>query len=294
MMPRSLYLEFLKQTVDVDFKGLKVVVDAAAGAAWQVAPRLWEELGAQVQAINVKPNGLNINVNCGSTYPQALQEAVRRYGADLGIAHDGDADRVIAVDEQGQLLNGDHIMAICGLDLLRSGKLPQKAIVATPYSNLGLVQAFRQEGGEVFMAPNGDRYVLAEMQKRGMLLGGEQSGHIIFLNYNTTGDGLLTSLQLAAVMRRTGKKLSELGAQMQQFPQSLLNVRVERKEGWEENQAIKAAVAQAEEELGSEGRIFVRPSGTEPLFRILVEGRDKVKLEQIANRVGAVIREQLS
>ena len=291
---QSLYLEFLKQTVDVDFKGLKVVVDAAAGAAWQVAPRLWEELGAQVQAINVKPNGLNINVNCGSTYPQALQEAVRRYGADLGIAHDGDADRVIAVDEQGQLLNGDHIMAICGLDLLRSGKLPQKAIVATPYSNLGLVQAFRQEGGEVFMAPNGDRYVLAEMQKRGMLLGGEQSGHIIFLNYNTTGDGLLTSLQLAAVMRRTGKKLSELGAQMQQFPQSLLNVRVERKEGWEENQAIKAAVAQAEEELGSEGRIFVRPSGTEPLFRILVEGRDKVKLEQIANRVGAVIREQLS
>ena len=259
-----------------------------------MAPRLWEELGAQVQAINVKPNGLNINVNCGSTYPQALQEAVRRYGADLGIAHDGDADRVIAVDEQGQLLNGDHIMAICGLDLLRSGKLPQKAIVATPYSNLGLVQAFRQEGGEVFMAPNGDRYVLAEMQKRGMLLGGEQSGHIIFLNYNTTGDGLLTSLQLAAVMRRTGKKLSELGAQMQQFPQSLLNVRVERKEGWEENQAIKAAVAQAEEELGSEGRIFVRPSGTEPLFRILVEGRDKVKLEQIANRVGAVIREQLS
>lgn len=290
---QTLYLEFLKQTVDEDFRGLRVIVDAGNGAAWQVAPRLWEELGAQVKALNVSPTGTNINVDCGSTHPQILQEAVRRYGADLGIAHDGDADRIIAVDEKGQILNGDHIMAICGLDLLRSGMLPHKAIVATPYSNLGLTQAFQKEGGDVVMAPNGDRYVLEVMQNQGLLLGGEQSGHIIFLNYNTTGDGLLSSLQLARVMRKTGQSLSQLRTELVELPQSLLNVRVQRKAGWEENQAIADAVARAREELGHDGRIFVRPSGTEPLFRILVEGPDKIQLENIARNVSKVIVEQL-
>jgi phosphoglucosamine mutase len=291
---QALYLEFLKKTVDEDLRGLKVIVDAGHGAAWQIAPRLWQELGAQVKALNVSPTGTNINVDCGSTHPQQLQEAVRRYGADLGIAHDGDADRLIATDEKGQLLNGDYIMAICGLDLLRSGLLPQKSIVATPYSNLGLTQAFQKEGGDVVMAPNGDRYVLEVMQKRGLLLGGEQSGHIIFLNYNTTGDGLLSSLQLARVMRRTGRSLSELRGQLVEFPQCLLNVRVQKKEGWEENQAIAKAVAQVREELKDQGRIFVRPSGTEPLFRILVEGPEKNQVENLARNVGRVIAEELS
>ncbi len=246
-----------------------------------------------MQTLNASPNGININVDCGSTHPESLQEAVRRYGADLGVAHDGDADRIIAVDEKGQLVNGDHIMAICGLDLLRSGKLPQRAIVATAYSNWGLTQAFQREGGEVLIAANGDRYVLELMQKRGLLLGGEQSGHIIFLNYNTTGDGLLTALQLAAVMRRTGKSLSALREEMQQMPQSLVNVQVQRKDGWELNEAIADAVAKAKAELGSDGRIFIRPSGTEPLFRVLVECPDKLKAEQIARNIGAAIRQQL-
>jgi len=290
---QTLYLEFLKQTIDEDLRGMRVIVDAGHGAAWQVAPRLWEELGAQVRALNVSPTGTNINVDCGSTSPGALQEAVRRYGADLAIAHDGDADRLIAVDEQGQLLNGDHIMAICGLDLLRSGMLPNKAIVATPYSNLGLTQAFQRQGGDVVMAPNGDRYVLEAMQERGLLLGGEQSGHIIFLNYNTTGDGILTSLQLARVMRRTGKTLSQLREELEELPQSLLNLRVKKKAGWEDNPQIKAAVAQAQETLGSSGRVFIRPSGTEPLFRILVEGPDQVQVANIARDLGTVITAQL-
>lgn len=290
---QDLYIDFLKKTVDEDLRGLEIVIDGANGAASQIAPRLWQELGAKVHTINTDPTGLNINVDSGSTKPTSLVEAVKKRGAELGIAHDGDADRLIAVDEMGQLLTGDHILAICGLDLLREGLLPNRKIVATAYSNLGLSQAFQKEGGQVLIADNGDRYVLAKMQEEGLLLGGEQSGHLIFLNYNTTGDGLLSSLQLARTMRKTGKKLSQLRTELTELPQKLLNVEVASKKGWEQDPKIAAAVSEAEEELGDQGRIFLRPSGTEPLFRILVEGPDAAQLERIAQQLAATIRSQL-
>ena len=285
------YLNYLKTTVQHDFSDLKVVVDAANGAAYKAAPQILAELGAEVIALNNQPTGKNINVNCGSTSPGELQEVVVAEEADLGIAHDGDADRLIAVDETGQLVDGDYILAICGRYLIKEDELPHETIVVTKYSNLGLHQAVEEVGGRVEVAKNGDRYVLAKMRENGYTLGGEKSGHIIFLDYNTTGDGILTALQLMDIMEKAGESLSQLKAQMRELPQLLVNVEVDNK-SWKNNKAINEAIQGVEESL-AEGRIFVRASGTQNLIRIMVEGEDEEKLKELANGVAEVIEEEL-
>jgi len=287
------YVDFVKRTCDVSLEGLRIVVDCANGAAFAITPRLLRELGADVITINDTPDGTNINVGCGSTHPEAVCRAVQEVGADLGLAHDGDADRLIAVDETGRVVDGDHVMAICGLHLLRQGKLPFKSIVATVYSNLGLVKAFEREGGTVILTKAGDRYVLEEMRNRGIVLGGEQSGHIIFLDRSTTGDGAITALALLSVLRKTGQRLSELAAWMQTFPQILVNVKVRDKSELTGNAAIEGAIARAAERLGNDGRIFVRPSGTEPLIRILGEGPDREVVQEVVEDVARAISEAL-
>ncbi|MCL4425844.1 MAG: phosphoglucosamine mutase [Firmicutes bacterium] len=287
------YIQYLMSTLPGNLSGLKIVVDAANGSASQIAPEVLRRLGVEVIPINDRPNGLNINVACGSTHPRGLQEAVLHHGADLGLAHDGDADRVMAVDEKGQVVDGDQIMAICGLDLLRKGRLKENTIVATVMSNLGLDLAMKRAGGRVVKTKVGDRYVLEEMLKRDLTLGGEQSGHLIFLEHSTTGDGILTALQLLAVMREGDQPLSSLATVVQKMPQVLLNFRVKRKEGLEDNARIRKAIRSAEEELGEMGRVLVRPSGTEPLVRVMLEGPEKRRLEELAQGIGQVIQEEM-
>lgn len=266
------YVNFLKSTVGTDLSGLKIVVDCAHGAAYQVTPRVLRELGATVFSCCDQPNGLNINVACGSTHPESVAEVVKQYGADVGFAHDGDADRVIAIDDQGEIIDGDYIMVICGLHMLEEGRLAGNRIAVTVYSNLGVRAALKAAGGDVVVTANGDRYVLEAMQTQGLNLGGEQSGHIIFLDHNTTGDGVLSSLQLLSVMQKKGQPLSILAQQLKKYPQVLRNVPVAKKHGWEENESIQKAICIAEEHLGDNGRIFVRASGTEPLIRVMAEG----------------------
>lgn len=292
--PLLLYLEYVKEVITTDFSGWKVVVDSANGAASELAPRVLKELGAEVVALNNNPDGTNINANCGSTHPQRLQRVVQEKGADLGIAHDGDADRMIAVDEKGNLVDGDLIMAICGRYLIEQGELPEKTVVATKYSNLGLHESLAEVGGKVVVTKNGDRYVLAKMLEKGYKLGGEKSGHIIFLDHNTTGDGVMTALQLFKVMVENNKPLSELASAMNPWPQLLVNVEVEAKEDWADNSRIQRAVQEVETKLGDDGRVFVRASGTEPVIRIMVEGRDKNRLEEMANSIAEVVKEELN
>lgn len=288
----NLFQKFLESSVDLSFKGLKIVVDCGFGAAFSLAPTVLANLGAEVIAINAENDGSRINVKCGSTHIGMLQELVKLHHANIGIAHDGDADRVIAVDENGRMIDGDQIMVVCGLDLLKRGQLKNNKIAVTVYSNLGLKEAFQKHGADVEITANGDRYVLEALMKEQLVLGGEQSGHIIFLEKNTTGDGILTALQLIAVVARTGKKLSELADQMKRFPQVLENVRVANKSGWEENQAIKSVMREVERELGESGRLFVRASGTEPLIRVMAEGPDEAVLKQSVNRVVEVVKRE--
>jgi len=287
------YVQFLKSLMKEPLTGLKIVVDCANGAAFELAPRVLRELGAQVVALNDLPDGLNINDGCGSTHPQALQEAVVKFGADLGLAHDGDADRVLAVDEQGRLVDGDQILVICGLALEREKALGGKVVV-TVMSNLGLKQAFEAAGVEVLETQVGDRYVLEKMVESGAVLGGEQSGHIIFLEHNTTGDGLLTALQLLQIMRRSGQPLSQLAAQMKVFPQVLVNVRVKSKGGWETNPRIQEAINAGKAALRGKGRLFVRASGTEPLIRVMAEGPDQEELQKLTEEVARVVAQELA
>lgn len=287
------YIDYAVGTVDVSFAGLKIVVDCAHGAASEAAPVVLRRLGATVSVINNLPNGVNINRDAGSTHLEGLQQAVVMYGADLGIAHDGDADRCLAVDETGAAVDGDQMLVICALELLRQGRLPDRTLVATVMSNLGLHQAMRKAGGKVVVTPVGDRYVLEAMLAHGYGLGGEQSGHIIFSDHSTTGDGLVTALQLIAARVRSGRKLSELAALMTKFPQVLVNVRVKTKAGWQENAVIAAAIAEAEAALGEDGRVLVRPSGTEPLMRVMAEGPSLPELEALVERVAAVISREL-
>jgi phosphoglucosamine mutase len=289
----EIYGAYLLSTVDQTLTGLKIVVDCGYGAAYRLAPELLKRLGAEVVAINAVNDGSQINVNCGSTHPGQLQQMVIAVNADLGIAHDGDADRVIAVDENGQIVDGDQILTICGLNLLQEGKLKNRKIAATVYSNLGLSEVFRNHGAEVVVTANGDRYVLAAMREQGLVLGGEQSGHIIFLEKNSTGDGILTALQLMAVVVKTGAKLSVLAGQMRRFPQVLRNVRVARKEHWETNAAIQAAITAGETVLAGRGRLFVRASGTEPLIRVMAEGPEHQELESLVAKVAETILQEL-
>ena len=290
---RERYIGYIKNTVEQDFSGLKVVVDTANGATTEVTPQVLSELGAEVITLNNQPTGKNINVECGSTHPEIIQKVVKENDADLGLAHDGDADRVVMVDEDGNLLDGDHILAICGLEKLKEDNLPGNKVVATRYSNLGLHQALEEVGGEVEIVKNGDRYVLAEMKENDYSLGGEQSGHIIFLDYNTTGDGLLTALQVIDIVQKTGQPLSKLRQRLTKLPQILVNAEVKDK-AWEDNQAIKEAIYEVETTLGDSGRVFVRASGTEPVIRIMVEGEDKDRLEKLANKIASVVKEELN
>jgi len=289
----QLYEEFLAESVPCRFDGLKIVVDCGFGAAHYLAPQVLRRLGAEVVALHDLNDGSRINVNCGSTHPEILQKEVLATGANLGIAHDGDADRLVAVDETGQMVNGDQIITICGLDLKREGKLKNNKVAVTVYSNLGLIQAFKENQVEVVITPNGDRYVLEAMQNQDLSIGGEQSGHIILLEKNSTGDGILTALQLISVMVKSGEKLSKLAAQMQRSPQVLENVRVSCKDGWDHNVAIKERVKKAEASLDGEGRIFVRASGTEPLIRVMAEGPNEEKLRRIVGEVVETIKKEL-
>jgi len=287
------YIDYVASTVDTSFNGLKIVVDCANGAAYEAAPTILRRLGAEVIVMNNTPTGININRAAGSTHLEGLQQEVVAEGADLGIAHDGDADRCLAVDETGEVVDGDQMMVICAQELIRQGRLADKALVATVMSNLGLHQAMRKAGGKVVVTPVGDRYVLEAMLTHGYSLGGEQSGHIIFGELSTTGDGLVTALQLIAAKVRSGRKLSELAALMTRFPQVLVNVRVKSKVGWQGNAAIAAAIAAASEALGEDGRVLVRPSGTEPLIRVMAEGPSQAELETLVERVAAVISKEL-
>ena len=283
------YVNFVASTSDT-LTGLKVVYDGAHGAASYVGPKILRQLGAEVVAINVEPTGTNINDNAGSTHLEGLQEAVLREGAHVGIANDGDADRCLMVDEQGQVLDGDQIMLLCGLHLKEQGKLKDNMIVGTVMSNIGFHKAAQELGMQTCSTAVGDRYVLEKMLANGYSIGGEQSGHVIFLDYNSTGDGLLTAVQTLSIMKEKGKSLSELAGLMTKYPQLLVNVRVLTKAGWETNKNIQDAIREAEEELGSNGRILVRPSGTEPLIRVMAEGPDQEQLDELCNRIGDVIR----
>jgi len=284
------YIDYLVSTTTVDFKGLKMVVDCAHGASYEVAPVVYKRLGAEVIVINNKPTGININDNCGSTHMEELQAAVVQHKAHFGIAHDGDADRCLAVDEHGALIDGDQMMVICALDLIGQNKLKDNTLVATVMSNIGLYQAIKKAGGTVEVAAVGDRYVLEAMLEKSFMLGGEQSGHVIFAEHSTTGDGVLTALQVIAALKKSGKNMSELAAVMKRYPQLLVNVRVTSKDGWEENEAITHAIAQGESELGENGRILVRPSGTEQLIRVMAEGSDMNKLERIVNNIAHIVK----
>lgn len=281
------YIDYLVGCFEAspNLNGMTVVVDCANGAAYNTAPQVWRELGARVIPIFAHPNGININDRCGSTYPDMLCRAVLEHKADLGIAHDGDADRVIAVDERGNVVDGDAIMVICALHLQRNRRLNPNKIVATVMSNIGLDIALRRENIQVEHCQVGDRYVLEKMKETGARLGGEQSGHIIFLDHATTGDGLLSALKLAEVMRTTGLPLSELAREMESLPQILVNIDLKDKEAVLSNQAVKEAISKAEERLGEWGKVLVRPSGTEPKVRIMAQGRDKSLLEEVVDDI---------
>lgn len=285
------YIVFLKNTFpqEMDLSGLKIVLDCANGAAYKVAPAVFEELGAEVVSLGVKPNGTNINAGCGSTHPEVISEAVKSHRADIGIALDGDADRVIVCDEFGNAVDGDHIMAICATDMLKRKLLKKKTLVATVMSNMGLDIALRNAGGKIVKTGVGDRYVVEEMRRHGYNLGGEQSGHMIFLDYNTTGDGILSALQLLAVMRRENKPLSELAEIMIPLPQVLINVRLAERKNIMEIPDVAALIRDVEKKLGDNGRTLIRYSGTEPLLRIMIEGQDTYEINTWAREIADLV-----
>lgn len=290
------YIDYLKSIINVDFRGLKVVLDCANGAAYKIAPIVFDELGASVVAINSDPNGNNINDKCGSTHPQKLQEAVLAHKADLGLAYDGDADRLIAVDENGTIVDGDHIMILSAIYLKKKNKLAQDTLVVTVMSNIGLTIAAKEHGVKLATTAVGDRYVLEEMKNSGYNLGGEQSGHMIFLDYNTTGDGALSSLVLAQIVLEEGKKLSELAAVMTEYPQVLVNARIknENKNRYMEYPEIKNEIERIENLLDGCGRVLIRPSGTEPLVRVMLEGKEEGQIKELATNLANLIQEKLS
>ena len=289
------YINFLKSTLDHDFKGFKIAVDTGNGAAYEVAPKLLGDLGADVFIINDQPNGININEDCGSTNPQKVAELVRETRADIGLSFDGDADRLITVDEKGNIVDGDHIMAICAADLKKHGKLRNNTVVGTVMSNMGFEIAMKEQGCNVIRTKVGDRYVLEEMIKGKYCLGGEQSGHVIFLDYNTTGDGLLTAIQLIAVMKKEGKELSELANIMVSYPQVLVNARVkkENKEKYMKDLVIMEKIKVIEEKMTGLGRVLIRPSGTEALVRVMLEGKNQEELNILATNLADLIEGRL-
>ena len=287
------YLVHLLGTLPNTLKGIKVVLDCANGAASAVSPEAFKDAGAEVFVIGNDPDGHNINLGCGSTHLSALQAAVVEHKADLGIAHDGDADRTLAVDHTGAVVDGDQIMAILALAAKARGDLARNTLVATVMSNLGLRLAMKQAGIELIETKVGDRYVLEEIRSGGYTLGGEQSGHLIFSRFATTGDGILTGLQLAAQLVATGKSLKELASVMKVYPQVLLNVSGVNKDAVDDNAEVQAVVRQAESELGENGRVLLRASGTEPLVRVMVEALDSGSAQSWAERIARVVEKEL-
>ncbi|UXU57893.1 phosphoglucosamine mutase [Staphylococcus agnetis] len=287
------YLSYLKSTVDVNLEGLKIALDGAHGSTASLAPFLFGDLEADTVTMGCNPDGYNINDGVGSTHPEALSEKVRETEADFGLAFDGDGDRLIAVDEYGNIVDGDQIMFIIGQEMAKNHELNDNMIVSTVMSNLGFYKALENEGIASNKTKVGDRYVVEEMRRGNYNLGGEQSGHIVMMDYNTTGDGLLTGIQLAAVVKRSGKSLSELAAQMKKYPQSLVNVRVSDKHGVEQNADVKAVMQEVESEMNGEGRILVRPSGTEPLVRVMVEAKTDEDAERFAKTIAAVVEAKM-
>ena len=290
------YVVFLKNSFprDLTLDGIKIAVDCAHGAAYKVAPAVFEELGAEVVLTGVKPNGQNINAGCGSLYPELVAKLVVESGAHIGVAFDGDADRLICADEKGRVLDGDHLMAVCAAHMLREARLNHSTLVTTVMSNMGLEVALKSRGGRLERTAVGDRYVVERMRAGGFNLGGEQSGHVIFLDYNTTGDGVLSALRLLEVMLLEGKPLSELAAIMERYPQHLINVRVKERKPLEAIPEIARTVSLVEKKLGDHGRVLIRPSGTEPVIRVMVEGRDRDLVVEVAQETAAVIERAMS
>ena len=289
------YVVFLKSIFpkDLTLDGLTVVVDCAHGAAYHVAPAVFEELGAKVIPLGVKPDGSNINDGCGAVHPEGMARAVQKHGADLGLALDGDADRVILADEQGRIVDGDAIMALVGRDLIRQGTLAKRTVVATVMSNVGLERALAPVRGRVVRTAVGDRYVVDEMRRSGYNFGGEQSGHLIFLDHVTTGDGVAAALNVLAVMQREGRPLSELARCFEPVPQALVNVAVRQKRPLQELPGVSRAIAAVERALGGDGRVLVRFSGTENKARVLVEGPDAKRIRAHADAIAGELRKAL-
>ena len=290
------YVEFALSTVKTDLSGMKIALDCANGASSVTSPKAIRALGAEVLVIHNEPDGWNINDGCGSTHMEDLKKYVVDHGCDVGLAFDGDADRLLAVDERGNEINGDQIMAICALDMKKKGTLKKDTLVATVMSNLGLFLTGKEQGIHIPQTKVGDRYVLEEMQKGGYNLGGEQSGHIIFLDHNTTGDGLVSALQLLSVLKESGEPLSFLAATaVTILPQALVNARVknENKETFSENEEIAAAIRAVEEKFHGIGRVLIRPSGTEPLVRVMIEGPDEEDLRRDAEYLAELITQKL-
>ena len=289
------YIVFLKKTFPADqtLDGMRVVLDCANGAAYRVGPTMLQELGAEVFASGIEPNGRNINKGCGSLYPEKLAARVRELRADVGIAVDGDADRCVMVDERGDIVDGDAMLFMCARDMAVRGRLRGGAVVATVMSNLGLERALEGLGIQLVRTKVGDRYVVETMRAEGYNLGGESSGHIIFHDYNSTGDGLLCGLQALAIMRRTGRPLSELAAGLEHFPQVLLNVEVAEKRPLEELPVVTDAIRKVEDELAGRGRVLIRYSGTEPKVRVMVEGEDERVVRGHAQELADLLRRAL-
>ncbi|MFZ5447371.1 MAG: phosphoglucosamine mutase [Thermodesulfobacteriota bacterium] len=281
---RGRYISFLKSTFpkELELDGLKIVVDCAHGATYRIAPDIFTELGAEVIPMGVRPNGRNINRQCGATHPEGMAVLVKRHGADLGLAFDGDGDRVIMVDHRGEIVDGDHILGICALDMLERERLRRKTVVGTVMSNLGLELALKAKGVRLLRTAVGDRYVVEAMLKGGYVLGGEQSGHVIFLNHTTTGDGILTALRLLAVMLRQDKSLAELAGWVKKCPQVLINIKVKEKKDLKALPRARQAILEAEKHLGATGRLLVRYSGTEPKLRIMTEGENEPLIKRVA------------
>ncbi|OFQ08811.1 phosphoglucosamine mutase [Staphylococcus sp. HMSC072E01] len=287
------YLSYLKSTIDINLDGLKITLDGANGSTSSLAPFLFGDLEATTVTIGCNPDGYNINDECGSTHPKHLAEKVVETESDFGLAFDGDGDRLIAVDEKGNIIDGDQIMFIIGQDMHKNHELNNNMIVSTVMSNLGFYKALETEGIQSNKTKVGDRYVVEEMRRGHYNLGGEQSGHIVMMDYNTTGDGLLTGVQLAAIIKSSGKTLSELAAQMKKYPQSLINVKVTDKHHVSENEDVKAVMDEVENEMNGEGRILVRPSGTEPLVRVMVEAATNEDAERYAQTIADKVKEKM-
>lgn len=287
------YLQYLKQTVDEEFDGLNIALDCAHGATSSLAPHLFADLDADLITMGASPNGLNINDGVGSTHPETLAQLVKEKGADIGLAFDGDGDRLIAIDENGDIVDGDQIMFICAKHLKSEGRLKQSTVVSTVMSNLGFHKGMEAGDIQSIQTAVGDRYVVEEMRKNNYSLGGEQSGHIIFLDYNTTGDGLLTGIQLVNIMKLTGKSLSELAGEMKKFPQRLVNVKVTDKYHVTDNEKVKEVIGKVEAEMNGNGRILVRPSGTEPLVRVMAEAPTEELCVQYVDEIAEVVKEEM-